>query len=136
MTLKKYCLAIGTYKNSLEILKNCKKYKIVPILFIKYSLINRLSVDWFIELKNMLNNEFNNKFMTYVDVKKNYGLFISLIEKKINYIKVDTSDEKTLEKLKQIAKINKVIINPNFSILDLSKSKNINARIKNLYNKN
>ena len=136
MILKKYCLAIGTYNNSLEILKNCKKYKIVPILFIKYSLINRLSVDWFIELKNMLNNEFDNKFMTYVDVKKNYGLFINLIEKKINYIKVDTSDKKTLEKLKQIAKINKVFINPNFSILDLSKSININTRIKNLYNKN
>ena len=56
-----------------------------------------------------------------MDVKKNYGLFINLVENKIDYIKVDANTN-MLKKLNEIGKINKVLINPNFSIVDLSKS--------------
>ena len=56
------------------------------------------------------------------DVKKNYGLFITLVEKKIKFIKLEAED-KILKRLKEIALLNKVLINPNFSIVDLSRSK-------------
>ena len=104
----------------------------MPILFIKYYLINGLGIDWLKELINMLQDKFKSKdFKTYVDAKKNYGLFISLVEQKINFISIQANQE-TLKRLKQIAKLNKVLINPTFSVVDLSKSKNIDAKLKKI----
>ena len=129
---KKYCLLINTYYQSTEILNIYKNSKIIPIFYFKYNLINKLSVDWLLELISMLENQFGfKKFQTYVEVKNNYGLFINLVEKKINYLKVKANKE-TFAKLKSIAKSNKVLINPNFSIVDLTKSKNIKMKIKNI----
>ena len=132
MKLKKYCFSINNYKQSLEILNIYKNLNIIPILHFKYNLVNRFSSDWLIELINMLEKQHGTKkFKTYVDVKKNYGLFINLVEKKINFLEVNANTE-MLTKLKSIANVNKVLINPNFSILDLTKSKNIRIKIKNL----
>ena len=132
MKLKKYCFSINNYKQSLEILNIYKNLNIIPILHFKYNLVNRFSSDWLMELINMLEKQHGTKkFKTYVDVKKNYGLFINLVEKKINFLEVNASRE-MLTKLKSIANVNKVLINPNFSILDLTKSKNIRIKIKNL----
>jgi len=129
---KQYCLLINTYNQAVEILNIYKDSKIIPIFYLKYNLINKLSVDWLLELTSMLNNYFGSKkFQTYVEVKKNYGLFITLVEKKINYLEV-LADKETLIKLKSIAKVNKVLINPKFSILDLTNSKNIKMKLKNL----
>jgi len=101
----------------------------------KYFLINGLGVSWLTELRSMLENKFKPKdFKIFTDVKKNYGLFISLVEEKINFITVKGSEE-ALERLTQIAKLNKVVINPTFSVVDLSKSKNIHLKLKNIYNK-
>ena len=58
-------------------------------------------------------------------------MFINLVEEKIDYLEVKSEDE-MLTNLKSIAQVNKVLINPNFSILDLTKSKNIKIQIKNL----
>ena len=84
----------------------------------------------------MLENKFKPEdFKIFADVKKNYGLFISLVEKKINYIAVKGNKE-SIKRLVQIANLNKVTINPSFSVVDLSKSKNINLKLENIYNKN
>ena len=132
MKSKQYCLLINTYNQAVEILNIYKDSKIIPIFYLKYNLINKLSVDWLLELTSMLNNHFGSKkFQTYVEVKKNYGLFISLVEIKINYLEVIT-DKEILIKLKSIAKVNKVLINPKFSILNLTNSKNIKMKLKNL----
>ena len=132
MTLKKPCFAINSYNQAVEIITISKKNKIMPILFIKYYLINGLGIDWLKELINMLQDKFKSKdFKTYVDAKKNYGLFISLVEQKINFISIQANQE-TLKRLKQIAKLNKVLINPTFSVVDLSKSKNIDAKLKKI----
>jgi len=129
---KQYCLLINTYNQAVEILNIYKNSKIIPIFYLKYNLINKLSIDWLLELISKLDNHFGyKKFQTYVEVKKNYGLFISLVEKKINYLEV-IADKEILIKLKSIAKVNKVLINPKFSILDLTKSKNIKMKLKNL----
>ena len=135
MRLKKYCFTINSYLQAVEIISISKKKNVVPILFIKYYLINGLGINWLNELKLMLENKFKPKdFKIFVDVKKNYGLFISLVEEKINYIVVK-GNENSIERLTQIAKLNKVVINPSFSVVDLSKSKNISLKLKNIYNK-
>ena len=80
-------------------------------------------MNWLSGIKDMLEKDFKNKkFKIFVDVKDNYGLFMSLIESKINFIKVN-ANKSMLKKLEEIAKINKVLINPNFSIVDISKTK-------------
>ena len=136
MGLKKYCFTANSYNQAVEIISISKKNKIVPILFIKYYLINGLSVSWLSELKSMLENRFKPKdFKLFVEVKKNYGLFISLVEEKINYIAVK-GNKNSIERLTQIAKLNKVVINPSYSVVDLSKSKNINLKLNKIYNKN
>ena len=136
MNLKKNCFTINSYHQAVEIILISKKNNVTPILLIKYYLINGLGISWFSELKFMLENKFRTKdFKIFVEVKKNYGLFISLVEEKINYIAVKGSKE-TIQRLTQIAKLNKVVINPSFSIVDTAGSKNINLKLKNIYNKN
>ena len=129
MQLSRYCLKINTYFQAVEILNIYKRSKNIPIFYFKYNLINNLSVDWLLELTEMIGSEFGTKkFYTYVEVRNNYGLFVNLVEKKINYLEVKANKEMLL-KLKSIAKINKVLINPNFSIIDLTKTKNIKSKI-------
>ena len=136
MSRQKFCFSFNTYNQALEIIKVCKNNNIIPILFVKSNLIEGLGLDWLRELRNMILNNYKNKdYNMYVDVRKNYGLFISLVEEKINFIKVQANNEMYL-KLKQIAKINKVLINPNFSVVDLSKSKNKVEKLKKLLKKN
>jgi len=134
--LKIYCFTVNSYHQAVDIVSISKNSKVVPILLIKYYLIDGLGINWLNEFKSMLENKFKPKdFKIFAEVKKNYGLFISLVEKKINYIAVRGNKE-TLKRLTQIAKLNKVVINPSFSVVDLSKSKNINLKLKNIYNKN
>ena len=123
MILKSYCFSFTNYNHTAEIIKNCNNTNLKPILFINNKLISGLGVDWLNSLRTMLNTEKKLKnFKLYVDVKKNYGLFISLVEKRIDYIKIETSKE-NINKIKEIAKLNKVLINPRFSVVDPLKSK-------------
>ena len=118
MSLKTNCLIINSYCQAVEIVKICKKNNIVPILFIKYYLINGLGIDWRYELIKMLQKEFKSEdFKIYVETKKNYGLFIALVEKKINFVNVQANHE-TMKRLKQIAKLNK----KKYMIVDTNKN--------------
>ena len=95
-------------------------------------MINGLGTDWVKELNNLLEQKFSRKkFKVFVDCKKNYALFINLVEQKIDYLKVDAKRE-IYKKLNQIAKKNKVLINPKFSVLDFSKIKNIDLKINRI----
>ncbi len=123
MILKSYCFSFTNYNHTAEIIKNCNNTNLKPVLFINNKLISGLGVDWLNSLRTMLNTQKKLKnFKLYVDVKKNYGLFISLVEKRIDYIKIETSKE-NINKIKEIAKLNKVLINPRFSVVDPLKSK-------------
>ena len=123
MILKSYCFSFNNYNHTAEIIKNCNNTNLKPVLFINNKLISGLGVDWLNSLRTMLNTQKKLKnFKLYVDVKKNYGLFISLVEKRIDYIKIETSKE-NINKIKEIAKLNKVLINPRFSVVDPLKSK-------------
>ena len=130
MKLKKNCYAVNSYNQAFQVISICNEIKIIPILFIKYFLINGFGIYWLTELNRLLIQKFkSNKFKIYVDIGKNYGMCIDLIENNIQFIKVE-ADTETLKKLKQIAKINKVLLNPKFSIVDLSKTKNIKVKIQ------
>ena len=123
MKLKNYCFSFTNYNHTAEIIKSCNNKNIRPILFINNKLISDLGIEWLNSLDVMLNTQKKLKnYKLYVDVKKNYGLFISLVEKGIDYIKIETSKE-NINKIKEIAKLNKVLINPQFSVVDPLKSK-------------
>ena len=123
MKLKNYCFSFTNYNHTAEIIKTCNNKNIKPVLFINNKLISDLGVEWLNSLDVMLNTQKKLKnYKLYVDVKKNYGLFISLVEKGIDYIKIETSKE-NISKIKEIAKLNKVLINPQFSVVDPLKSK-------------
>ena len=93
-------------------------------------MVNGFGSDWIKEFNNLLEKRFSKKkFKLFVDCKKNYGLFINLVEQKIDYLKIDAKKE-TYKRLNQIAKKNKVSLNPRFSVLDLSKIKNIDLKIE------
>ena len=93
-------------------------------------MIHGLGPDWVEEFNSLLKQRFSKKkFKLFVDCKKNYGLFINLVEQQIDYLKVDAKKE-TYKRLNQIAKKNNVSLNPKFSVLDFSKIKNIDLKIE------
>ena len=98
-------------------------------------MVNGFGSDWIKQFNNLLKKKFSKKkFKIFVDCKSNYGLFINLVEQKIDYLKVDAKKE-TYKRLKQIANRNKVLLNPQFNVIDLSKIKNIDLKIKRKYSK-
>ena len=130
MRRENFCFTFHSYSQAVENIKIIQNNHLCPVLFVKYYQINRFGIDWLVQLKNMITNELKSKnFKIYVNVNTNYGLFINLVEKKINFIKVK-ADKEMGKKLNHIAKLNKVSINPKFSILDLSKSKKIISKLK------
>ena len=83
MKLEDYCFSFTNYNHTAEIIKICNSKNIRPVLFINYKLINNLGIEWLNSLHSMLNQEKKlKKFKLYVDVRKNYGMFIILVEKK------------------------------------------------------
>ena len=98
-----FCCHINTIHQALNIQKICLVKKILPIFFIDYTMINRLGPDWILSFNHILIKEFKKeKFKIFIDCKKNYGLFINLVDKKIDYLKVD-GNKKTLLRLKSIS---------------------------------
>ena len=132
MSLKKYSFVVNSFNQAVQTIKSCHNKKIFPIIFIRYFMINGFGSDWLKEFIFLLEQRFSKKtFKMYVDCKKNYGLFINLVGQKIDYLKIDAKKE-TMKRLNQIAKKNKVSLNPQFSVLDLSKIKNIDIKINKI----
>jgi len=116
---KDYCFAINTFSEAKTLIRKSLKNKIKPIIFIKYHLVRGFGTDWIKTLNTLLQKSFKkNTYKLYVDASDDYGLAIELIKVKIQYIKLK-NDPKILEKINQIAKKNKVLLNPSFPIVDL-----------------
>ena len=132
MLKKKYAFAVNSYYKAIETILSCKNKKIFPIIYIKFFIVDGFGPDWINELNNLLQNKFSkNSYELYVDCKKNYGLFIDLVEQKISYLKVKADDE-TFRRLNEIAMKNKVSLNPSFSVVDLFKINKINKKIEKI----
>ena len=120
-----YCFNVNNIHQTIKTILICKNHNITPIFFIKFYLINVFGPDWITEFRNLLLKKFNKKdYKILVDCNKNYGLFINLVHQKIDFLQVK-ADLKTLSRLNNIAKKNKVTVNPKISIIDLSNIKNI-----------
>ena len=132
MKNKLICFGVNTLKQAEETIREAKKNNIRPIIFIKYYIVKGFGVDWIKALQLLLASSFSqNSFKLYVDANTDYGLSIELISIKINYIKLRCND-KIIKKINQIAKKNKVLLNPSFRIVDLSNIKNISRKISKI----
>ena len=135
MKLKKNYLFfyVNNIHQAIEVISICKTKKIQPVFCIKFFLIDRLGPDWIIEFRNLLLKKFNKRdFKILVDCRKNYGLFINLVQQKIDFLQINV-DPKTLFRLKNIAKKNKVTVNHKISIINLANIKNIKLKIQKIY---
>ena len=125
-----FCFKVNTVNQACKIISICQNNKIIPIFFIQFYIINGFGPDWIIEFRNLLLQKFSkNTFKLFVDCRINFGLFINLVHNKIDYLKV-SGDKDTLLRLTQIAKKNKISINPQITIIDITKIKNIETKIK------
>ena len=94
MKYKKYIFGINSYYQAVQTIKYCQNKKIFPIIFIKYFILKRLGLEWVKEFKNLLDNKFSkNTFDLYIDCKKNYGLFLHLVDQKIKYLKIENNQK-------------------------------------------
>ena len=128
-----FCCHINTVHQALEIQKICLIKNLLPIFFIDYKIINKLGSDWIISFNQILINEIKKKkFKIFIDCRKNYGLFIDLVNKEIDYLKV-VGDKETLLRLKSISDKKKVTMNPNFNIINMLKIKKIELKINDYF---
>ena len=127
---KKICFAISTL-TQIESLIEFRKPKFkTSIILIKYFLIKGFGLEWLRSLINYINKKYkthNIKF--YIDSGYDQGLSVLLINENIDYIKLK-NNKVVLSKINQIAKKNKVLLNPTFDVVDLTKIKNIQKKLK------
>ena len=122
--LKKHCFAINTYEQFEKLIRYKKNKKKLLVIYIKNYLIKGLGVNWLKVLIKLIKknySEYNIKF--YIDAGYDYGLSILIISENIDYLKLKSSKD-ILNKISQIAKKNKVLLNPNFDVVEVSKIKN------------
>ncbi len=124
---------INNINQAIEAIIICKKNKMLPVICIKFFIIDGFGPDWIKELRNLLLKKFNKRdFKILVDCRKNYGLFINLVQQKIDFLQVK-AEPNTLFRLKNIANKNKVTVNPKINIINLSNIKKIKSKIQKIY---
>ena len=117
------CFSVSSY-SQIEKLLESKKTKKILIIYIKSNLIKGFGIDWLRVLINLIKKNYKQfKIKFYVDSGTDYGLSILIIRENIDYLKL-RSNRIILNKINQMAKKNKVVLNPNFNVVDLSKIKN------------
>ncbi len=125
---KKICFAVSTL-TQIESLIEVRKSKFkTSTIYIKYFLIKGFGVEWLRSLINYINKKYkthNIKF--FVDSGYDQGLSILLTHENVDYIKLK-NNKIILNKINQIAKKNKILLNPNFDVVDLTKIKNIQKK--------
>ena len=127
---KKICFAVSTLTQieSLIIFRR-SKFK-TSVIFIKYFLIKGFGIEWLRTLINHTKNKYKtHKIKFFVDSGYDQGLSILLTHENIDYLKLKNS-KTVLKKINQIAKKNKVLLNPTFDVVDLTKIKNIQKKLK------
>ena len=127
---KKICFAVSTLSQIENLIEFRKlKFKTSTIL-IKYFLIKGFGIEWLRSLINYINKKYNkHNIKFFVDSGYDRGLSILLTHENIDYIKLK-NNKIILNKINQIAKKNKVLLNPTFDVVDLTKIKNIQKKLK------
>ena len=129
MKKKNFVFTIDTLSQAEEVISEAKLNKIKPILHIKNYLIKGFNSEFIIALQNMLISKFGkSSFKLYVDCGYDPSLSINLALKKIDYIKLK-GNSLILSKIKNIAKKNRVLLNPSFHVVDCRNIKNVKLKI-------
>ena len=118
------CFSINTYLQLEKIIQLRKNKRRKLVVFIKNYLVKGFGINWLSAFINLVKEKFpeqNIKF--FVDAGNDYGLSILILREKIDYLRLK-SNLQILKKINQIAKKNKVVLNPTFNVVDLSKIKN------------
>ena len=127
---KKICFAVSTLTQIESLIEFRKSNYKTSIIFIKYFLIKGFGIEWLRTLINHIKNKYkthNIKF--FVDSGFDQGLGVLLTHENIDYLKLK-KNKIIINKINQIAKKNKVLLNPNFNVVDLTKIKNIQKKLK------
>ena len=122
--IKRNCFSIKTYLQFEKLIQIKKNKNKVLVIYIKNYLIKGFGIEWLKTLQKLIKknySKYNIKF--YVDVGYDYGLSILIIKQDIDYLKLK-SNKIILKKINQIAKKNKVVLNPNFDVVEVSKITN------------
>ncbi len=135
MKKKLVAFTINTLDQAENIILESKIYKIIPILYLKKYFLIGFGSDYILTFQDMLISKFGkSSFKLFVDCGFNQSLTIKMANKKINYLKLN-GNSIILSKIKNIAKKNRVLLNPSFNIVDCRNRKNISLKLKKLYSK-
>ncbi len=127
---KKICFAVSTLKQIESLIEFRKSKFKTSIILIKYFLIKGFGVEWLRILINYINKKYQGHNVEFfIDSGYDQGLSILLIHENIDYIKLK-NNKIILNKINQIAKKNKVLLNPTFDVVDFTKIKNIQKKLK------
>ncbi len=130
---KKICFAVSTLTQIENLIEFRKQNFKTSIIFIKYFLIKGFGVEWLRTLIKHIKNKYkSHNIEFFVDSGYDQGLSILLTHENVNYLKLK-NNKIILKKINQIAKKNKVLLNPTFDVLDLTKIKNIQKKLKMKY---
>ena len=133
MKKKLIAFTVNTLEQAENIILETKTYKVSPILHLKKYFLIGFGVDFILTFREMLISKFGKKsFKLFVDCGFNHGLAIRMSAKKINYLKL-SANPIILLKVNNIAKKNRVLLNPSFNIVDCRNRKNINIKLKKLF---
>ena len=115
------CSSINTIIQFEELITSNKIKQKKLVIFIKNSLIKGFGISWLKSfMYNIQKNNFDINIKFFVDAGSDYGLSILLMNEKVDFIKLRSSNL-ILKKIKNIATKNKVLLNPDFNIVDLTK---------------
>ena len=119
--IKKKCFVVNSINQLNKLISLNKIKRKTLIIFIKNNLITGFGIDWlntYIKIIKKKYKDYNFKFV--VDSGKDYGLSQLLMKEDIDFLMLK-SNKIILNKINQIAKKNKVLLNPNFDVVDISK---------------
>ncbi len=120
------CYSIKTFLQLEQLVKTNKNKRKKLVLYVESYLIKGFGINWLstlIKLVKKKYSEYNIKF--YIDSGNDHGLSILLLRENIDYLKLK-SNKIVMNKISEIAKKNKVLLNPHFNVVQLSKIKNYN----------
>ncbi len=127
---KKNCFAVSTL-SQIESLIEFRRSKFkTSVIFIKYFLIKGFGIDWLRTLIKHIKNKYKaHDIKFFVDSGYDQGLSILLTHENIDYLKLK-NNKIVLDKINEIAKKNKILLNPTFDVVDFTKIKNIQKKLK------
>ncbi len=121
MKIKK-CFAVNSYYEFELFIEKKKLKDEIIVVYIKYYLIKGLGINWLNDLITQIKKNYKKlSIKFFIDSGNDYGLSIQIIRENVDYLKL-SSNESILSKISQIAKKNKVLLNPNFHVVDISRS--------------